>query len=114
MRVPVSAPQNAFYDTQNVDNSNLTLEQTHDNIIQSGIINNHFGSGVLPDSLIQRVLFDSESANGLLDGKPINIQFQPSDTNNGNQLAIELSNSQASGNRDVKVLVIGLDFQNNL
>jgi hypothetical protein len=97
-----------------VDNTNLTLEQTHDNTIQSGIINNHFGSGVLPDSLIQRILFDSSSANGLLDGKPINIQFQPSDSNNGNQLEIELINSQASGNRTVKVLVIGLDFQNNL
>src|SRR5271165_1191310 len=114
MRIPVSAPQNLFFDTQNVDNTNLTLEQTHDNTIQSGIINNHFGSGVLPDSLIQRVLFDSASASGLLDGKPINTQFQPSDSNNGNQLQVELIGSQASGNRTVKILVIGLDFQNNL
>jgi hypothetical protein len=114
MRIPVSAPQNIWFDTQNVDNTNLTLEQTHDNTIQSGIIDSHFGSGVLPDSLIQRVLFNSESANGLLDGKPINIQSQPSDSNNGNQLQIELCESKASGNRTVKVLIIGLDFQNNL
>jgi hypothetical protein len=114
MRIPVSSPQNLFFDTMNVDNTNLTLEQTHDNIIQSGIIDSHFGSGVLPDSLIQRVLFNSESANGLLDGKPISIQSQPSDSNNGNQLQIELCGSKASGNRTVKVLIIGLDFQNNL
>lgn len=114
MRIPVSAPQNLFFDTQNVDDTNLTLEQNHDNQIQSGIINNHFGSGVLPDTLIQRILFDSVSANGLLDGKPINVQFQPADSNNGNQLEIELSGSEASGNRTVKILVIGLDFQNNL
>lgn len=114
MRIPVSAPQNIWFDTQNVDDSNLTLEQTHDNIIQSGIINNHFGSGVLPDTLTQHILFDSSSASGLLDGKPINIQSQPADSNNGNQLEIELTQSQVSGNRTIKILIIGLDFQNNL
>ena len=114
MRIPVSAPQNAWFDSQNVDDDDLDLEQNFNNQIQAGIINNHFGSGVLPDNLIQPVLFDSSLANGLLDGKPINVQFQPSDSNSGNQLEIELTGSKAAGKRAVKLVVIGLDFQNNI
>lgn len=114
MRIPVSVPQNIFYDTENIDDITLTTEQTFNNTITEGIKNNHFGSGILPDSLVQRVLFDSSSASGLLDGKPINIQLQPSDSNSGNQLQITLTNSLTSGNRTIKILIIGLDFQNNL
>lgn len=113
-RIPVSAPKNIFFDSQDVDDDDLTTEQNFNDQIQSGIINNHLGTGVLPDALIQHVLFDSSLANGLLDGKPINAQAQPTDNNFGNQLEIELSNSNAAGKRFVKVLVIGLDFQNNL
>lgn len=114
MRIPVSAPKNKWFDSEDVDDSDLTLEQDYNTQIQSGIINNHFGSGVLPDALIQHILFDSELANGLLDGKAISAQAQPTDNNSGNQLEVELIGSIASGNRTVKVLVIGLDFQNNL
>lgn len=114
MKIPVSAPKNAWFDAENVDDADLTLEQNYNDQIQSAIINNHFGSGVLPDVLVQQVLFDSEKSNGLLDGKAISTQAQPSDTSNGNQLEVELINSSAAGNRAVKVLVIGLDFQNNL
>lgn len=114
MRIPVSAPQNIWFDSEDVDDSDLTLEQNYNNQIQAGIKNNHFGSGVLPDALTQHVLFDSVLANGLLDGKAISPQSQPSDNNNGNQLQVALTDSQATGNRTVKVLVIGLDFQSNL
>ncbi len=114
MRIPVSAPQNTWTNGRTVDDTDLTLEQNFNNTIQSGIVNNHFGSGVLPDALTQHVLFDSAATTGFLDGKAINIQSQPTDNNLGNQLNITLSNSLAAGTRRVKVLIIGLDFQNNL
>lgn len=114
MRIPVSAPQNIWFDSEDVDDSNLTLEQDFNNQIQTGIINNHFGSGVLPDALNKNVIYDSSTASGLLDGKAINAQSQPTDNNLGNQLAVTLSGSAAAGTRAVKVLIIGLDFQQNL
>lgn len=113
-RIPVSAPQNKFFDLENVDDSDLTLEQNYNNQIQAGIKNNHFGSGIVPDALIKRVLFDSNFANGLLDGKAISAQSQPTDNNSGNQLELELTDSLAAGKRNVKILIIGLDFNNNL
>jgi hypothetical protein len=114
MRIPVSAPRNIFFNAQNISDTNLTLEQNFNNQIQSGIIQNHFGSGVLPDVLVQHILFNSASAQGLLDGKPINIQSQPSDSNNGNQLEIKVIDSNAAGHRTIKILVVGIDFENNL
>jgi hypothetical protein len=114
MRIPVSAPQNIFFDSEDLDDSDLTLEQDFNNQIQTGIINNHFGSGVLPDTLNQIVLFDSSLASGLLDGKPINAQAQPADNQYGNQLAVTLSGSMAAGTRAVKVLIVGLNFEQNL
>lgn len=114
MRIPVSAPQNVWFDTQDVDNTDLTLQQDYNEQIEAGIINNHFGSGVLPDALVPHILFDSSITAGLLDGKALVPQAQPSDSNNGNQLTITLSGSLAAGKRTVKVFIIGLDFQENL
>jgi hypothetical protein len=114
MKTPISAPQNLWFDAENVDDLDLTLEQNYNNLIQAGIKNNHFGSGVLENSLLPNILFNSALVNGLLDGKAISVQSQPSDPNNGNQIQVNLSGSLAAGNRTVKVLIIGLDFQNNL
>lgn len=113
-RIPISSIQNVFFDAENLDDADLTTEQDYNNQIQSAIVNNFSGSGVLADSLVQRVLFNSDLANGLLDGKAINTQSQPFDTNNGNQLEVELLGSKVAGTRTVKVFIIGLDFQNNL
>lgn len=116
-RTPISAEQNIWFDAQQVDNDNLSLEQNYNSTITSGIINNHIGTGVIPQNLLQNIIFDSEktiTSNGFLDGKPINAQNQPSDTNFGNFLEIELANSSASVKRTVKIAVIGLDFENNL
>jgi len=112
--LPISAPKNAFFDGENVDDVALTLEQNYNTTIQSSIINNHFGSGVLPSNLVPHILFNSSSINSLLDGVVLFPQTQPSDPNNGVQLSVSLSDSAAAGNRSVKVLIIGLDFENNL
>lgn len=113
-RAPVSIQKPIWYDAQQVDETDLTSEQTATDVIDASIINNHVGDGVLPENLVARVLFDSRQAVGFLDGLAVQTQYQPSDTNFGNQLTITLSGSKASGHRRVKVGVIGLDFQSNL
>ena len=114
MRKPVSAKQNIWFNGEAIDNSDLTLEQNYNNQIQTSLVNNHFGTGILPENLTQATLFDSDLASGLLDGKAIDVQLQPQDTNFGNQLEIELQGSAVAGKRVIKILVIGLDFEGNL
>ena len=113
-RNPVSVPQNIWFDAQQVDDTDLTLEQNYNNTIQSSIINNQVGDGILSENLQQPILFDSALVVGFLDGLPINTQSQPSDNNLGNQLEITLTDSNAAGKKSVKICVIGLDFQSNL
>ena len=119
-RNPVSAISNIWFDAEQVDDSDLTLEQNYNKAIQSGIINNHIGSGALPETLTQNVLFDSSLVTDFLDGKAIpesDIDFnisQPADSNYGNQLEIELTDSKAASRKTVKVGIIGLDFESNL
>src|SRR5579885_1191948 len=113
-RNPVASEQNIWFDAQQVDDTDLTLEQDHNDVIQSGIINNHIGTGVLPEVLVQNVIFDSLVSTGFLDGIAIAPQSQPVDNNLGNQLEIELTNSKAASRRAVKVGIIGLDFESNL
>lgn len=113
-RAPVSVQKPIWYDAQQVDETDLTSEQIANDTIDAAIINNHIGDGVLPENLVDNVLFDSSVAVGFLDGLAIQAQVQPSDTNLGNQLSISLTGSKASGKRQVKVCVIGLDFQSAL
>ncbi len=113
-RSPVSGIQNIFIDSEQLDDSDLTAEQNFNNSIQTGLINNHVGVGVLPEVLNQNILFDSLLVSGLLDGIDVQVQTQPSDTSLGNQLEIELTDSDAAGKKAVKVAIIGLDFENNL
>lgn len=113
-RKPVSAQQNIWFDTEQVDDTDLTLEQDYNNTITSGVINNHIGTGVLAETLEDNVIFDSESFVGYLDGVAVYAQTQPSDNNLGNQLEIELTGSLAASRKSVKIGIIGLDFQDNL
>jgi hypothetical protein len=114
IRNPVSAPQNLWYDAQEVDNTDLTLEQQFNNTIDTATIANHIGYGVIPDALVENVIFNSILSTGFLDGLAIQAQNQPTDTNFGNQLAITLTNSKVGGSKTIKVGIIGLDFQSNL
>lgn len=113
-RKPISATQNVWFDAEQVDNTDLSLEQQYNTTIQSSLINNHIGIGVVPEVLTQNILFDSSLVATYMDGVNIQPQNQPADTNLGNQLEIELLNSKAASKRTVKLCVIGLDFDSNL
>lgn len=113
-RSPISVQRPIWYDAQQVDETDLNTEQQANQTIEASIINNHVGSGVLADNLIDNILFDSLLATGIIDGKPITPQNQPSDNNFGNQVSISLTNSAVSGRKTIKICLIGLDFQNNL
>lgn len=111
---PVSDVQNIYFDSAQLDETDLTLEQNYNNNFQTSLINNHVGTGVLPEVLVENILFDSSLVSGVLDGIALSAQNQPADNNLGNQLEIELSGSAAAGKKSVKVAIIGLDFQGNL
>src|ERR1700676_559092 len=107
-RAPISAIQNVWSNAQQVDDSDLTLEQNFNSTITSSIIDNHVGDGVLSENVIKNIIFDSSLATGFLDGFVIAPQSQPSDNNFGNQLEITLTNSLVAGKRSIKLCIIGL------
>lgn len=113
-RLPVSVQRPIWVDAQQIDSTDLTAEQEANDGIESSIIENHIGDGILPETLVDNIIFNSFFAIGLLDGLPIIPTNQPTDNNLGNQLSITLTNSTASGKRQIKLCIIGLDFQNNL
>ena len=122
-RISVSSIQNLWHDAQMVDQADMSLEQTHSDQNDAAIVNNHFGSGVLPDSASQNILFDSDNLTaaqqdmviaGIFDGMGIDPHAQPSDSNLGNQLEVELTGSSICGRLSTKVVIIGLDFQGDI
>ncbi len=122
-RLPSQTPENIWKDSQRVNQSDLRVEQAHNDQNLAAVVNNHFGSGVLPSSLEQNVLFDSDAltpdqvallAANIFDGTGVQAHAQPSDISLGNQLEITLTDSEAKGRKSVKVAIIGLDFENNI
>lgn len=122
-RVDVSAIHNLWHDAQRVDQTDMDVEQNRNVQIDSAIVNNHFGSGVLLSTPQPITLFDSDNLNSTqaalvashnFDGTGINLDSQPSDINLGNQLEIELTDSIVFGRLSVKVAVIGLSFDDQL
>lgn len=121
-RIDVSAPQNNFFDAEQVQKEDLDLEQNYNQQINSAIINNHFGSGVLLASVVPHILWDSEILSetqaglevaGNFDGTGLQVTEQPSDSTQGNQLQVELSGSSVVGRYSIKVALIGVDFEGN-
>jgi len=119
-RLPVSVIHNNWTDAQRVDRTDMDAEQERNVQKDASIVNNHFGSGILPASITQNVIFDSDEltsiqasliASGDFDGTGVQAHAQPSDTNLGNQLEVELTNTTAFGRLSTKVLIVGLDFQ---
>lgn len=122
-RLSVSVLENRFHDAQRVDKSDLEVEQNSKNQSVAAVVNNFFGTGVLPESAEQTILFDSDnldatsaalvSANDF-DGTGITASTQPGDNNLGNQIEVELTDSDVFGRLSVKVCIIGLAFDNTL
>lgn len=110
----ITAKQNIWFNSQQVDEDNLTLEQNYNNSTQSSLISNHIGTGGLPDTLSQLVLFDSLLVSGTIDGTPLTVQNQPSDNVYGNQLELELTKSKVFGRRSIKVVILGTAFDDSL
>jgi len=130
IRNPVSYIYNRWYDGQRVDQVDLNVEQNRNVQTDASIIQNHFGTGVLPSASDQKILMDTDSlypdqvaliSSNDFDGTGLRPLAQPSDTALGTQLEVELMDSSAdlngistvSGRLCTKVLVIGLDFQGN-
>lgn len=130
-RIPVSQIHNNWYDGQRVDQTDVIVEQNRNVKKDASIVQNHFGSGVLPISANQKILFDSDDlypdqvaliASNDFDGTGLRPLAQPTDIVLGNQLEIELKDSDiilngtstVNGRLSSKVLIIGLDFQGNL
>lgn len=122
-RIPVSQLQNLWHDAQTVDKNDMDTEQNYNNQTNAAIVNNFFGSGVLVSSAEQNVLFDSDNLNSVqaaqeaansFDGTGINVAVQPADNNLGNQIEVELTESDVFGRLSIKVAIIGLAFDGSL
>lgn len=122
IRLPVSVIHNSWNDAQRVDRTDMNTEQDRNVQTDAAIVNNHFGSGIVPAALTQTVIFDSNNltsqqsalvASGDFDGSGVQAHVQPTDPNLGNQLEVELTGTSAFGRLSTKVLIVGLDFENN-
>ncbi len=118
-RLPISVEQVYWRDGQKVTQSDVTVEQSYNTQTQAAIINNFFGSGLIPNVPERTFIFNSATltaeqailiAGNRFDGYGILPHGQPSDSSLGAQLEIELTGSDIFGRRSVSVLVIGLDF----
>ena len=129
IRIPVSSIFNRWYDGQKADQVDMTVEQNKHLTTDAAIIQNHFGSGVLLHAPTQNKIFDTEDLfadqaaliiSNDFDGTGLRPLNQPLDSTLGNQLEVELLDSDIRGASGVggrlstKVLIIGLDFQGNL
>ena len=127
--IPVSQTQVLWRDGQQVDQVDMTTESSRNVKVDASIVQNHFGSGVLPSASFQNIIFDTDNlfsdqaaliASNNFDGTGLRPFAQPSDSVLGNQLEVELLDSDtqssdkrlamAGGRLSVKVLVVGLDF----
>ena len=117
----------SFYDGQNIDEDDLDLEQGawHGSLAS----NTDFlaGSGVEQEFAVQRVLFSSDNVPASIstlittqnfDGEPIyptdsfgnTVYLQTSDTVEGNQLEVTISDASLEGAAIARVYVFGLIF----
>jgi len=122
-RLPISVEKVIWRDGQKVNQSDIVSEQSYNIQTQSAIVHNFFGSGLIPNVPERTYLFHSDQltpqqsvhvAANRFDGIGIKAHAQPSDKSLGCQLEITLQNSIVCGRKSVKVLIVGLDFDNNL
>jgi len=122
-------PRNNFFDGQQVSESDLDVEQTawHDSLANS--VNFLVGSGVEQEFAVQRTLFDSDDVpasiqslmtNLNFDGEPIfetdsfglTVFEQPSDTDEGVQLEVRVTDASLLGAFKLRIYLFGIAFGN--
>ena len=113
---------------QKVTEADLDAEQMHQESVSSGIINDFHGSGIVRESLFEsNILLDTKNPGkyspvgtinlskevidtGNFDGRPIYLDLQPSDSDYGNRLELDLSGASIGGRLKTKVLVLGFAY----
>ena len=120
IRLPISVEDVRWRDAQQVDLEDMTTMQSHTVQTDAAVLNNFFGSGLIPYVPERQNIFDSNVltaeqsqliASNNFDGYGIKPTNQPTDVSLGAQLEITLSGSNVFGRHTVKVLILGLDFQ---
>lgn len=116
-----------WYDSKQIDETDMDVEQAawHQTVAKNANI--YFGSGVEKNSASRVVLFDSNDlppfistliTSEELDGEPIyetdsfgnTVYTQPSDDSSGNQIEVEVSGASLDGSAELKVFIFGLDI----
>ena len=120
VRLPISVESVRWRDAQQVDLNDMNASQSHTSQSDAAILNNFFGSGLIPYVPERANIFDSNVLNSEqsqliasnnFDGYGIMPTTQPTDSSLGAQLEVTLSGSNVFARHTVKVLVLGLDFQ---
>ena len=65
-RNPVSTIQPIWIDAQEVSDKDLASEQIANDAKHSANILNHVGTGILPNTLVSNILFDSSLSTGFM------------------------------------------------
>jgi hypothetical protein len=121
------SPRVNFFDGQRVTESDLDTEQAYNRSVSSNAVLDFHGSGVVnSDPFGKKILLDtrvpgyyandgsneSKSAieAGTYDGKPVYLDRGCSDSDYGNRLVFELSNSEAMGRNITRVMILGRAF----
>lgn len=121
-RFPVNLENNKFNDGQEITKADMVAEQDRNVGIDAANVANFFGSGIVEATTTPTTIFDSDVLNpiqhALLDGYNFDGQnvyvgtplVAVTDTVNGVQLAITLSDVQLTGAALTKVCIIGDSF----
>lgn len=126
-RLSVNQKSVNWVDGQKVSEEDVKAEQNRNTNIDAATVANFFGSGIVESNAVPIIIFDSDSLNSiqqsLLDGYAFdgdNVYVGPSlqlisDTVNGVNLSIELSDVRLDGiDAKTKVCIIGDDFNGDL
>lgn len=122
---PVNIKKVNWFDGQLVNKDDMSDEQNYSVAVNASTINNFFGSGVSISSLVTNVIFETSSLNSqqqaLLNGREFDGQNiligtfnNVSDTINGVQLEVTLSDIDLRGKKQTKIAIIGDEFGDNL
>ena len=121
-------PRVNFFDGQRVTEVDLDDEQSYNRSVSSNVVLDFHGSGVINESPFgTNILLDTRTPglysgsgsnnpskevieSGSYDGRNIQLDIQPSDTERGCRLELELIDSDAYGRREVRVLILGRAF----